>query len=490
MTDSNRVRLGFLLEGVDGANFGVTPTNPAFQTLRTTAIDLAGKPSTVVSEEIRDDRQISDLILVGQSTEGGFSAELSAGSFDSLLEAMLFGTWADKPGRLNLTAGGAITSVTAATGAVALTSGSAIASGHLVRLSGFGQAANNGLFRAAAGSTAASLMAPGAGLVNEPVPPIGAALKVVGFQGVAGDLDAAVAPNRLTSTALDFTSLGLTVGEWVRIGGVAAANRLTVAGSNGWARISSISPNALIFDVVPSGFAVSNETTTMLQVWIGDVLRNGVTRRSFSAEQSFLGQATPTHIYHRGLIPYNLKIDIASNAVVKADFRFIGRSSTDQETRLAGASSVPAATGDVLNSSANVGRLGEGGVALTAPNFVTAASISIDNNARALNAVGSLGSVGAGVGRSAVTGRLSTYFGSRALLAKLLTNQTTSYDMALTDSQGRTLLIDLPALKFSSGAPEVSGVDRDVMLDLDFQAIRHPVLGWQIQLQRFSEGTN
>ena len=120
MTDSNRVRLGFLLEGVDGANFGVTPTNPAFQTLRTTAIDLAGKPSTVVSEEIRDDRQISDLILVGQSTEGGFSAELSAGSFDSLLEAMLFGTWADKPGRLNLTAGGAITSVTAATGAVAV----------------------------------------------------------------------------------------------------------------------------------------------------------------------------------------------------------------------------------------------------------------------------------------------------------------------------------------------------------------------------------
>ena len=62
--------------------------------------------------------------------------------------------------------------------------------------------------------------------------------------------------------------------------------------------------------------------------------------------------------------------------------------------------------------------------------------------------------------------------------------------MALTDNQGRTLLIDLPALKFSSGAPEVSGVDRDVMLDLDFQAIRHPVLGWQIQLQRFSEGTN
>ena len=68
--------MGFALEGVDGANFGVTPANPAFQTLRVTAIDLAGKPNTKISDEIRDDRQISDLILVGQNTDGGFSADL------------------------------------------------------------------------------------------------------------------------------------------------------------------------------------------------------------------------------------------------------------------------------------------------------------------------------------------------------------------------------------------------------------------------------
>jgi hypothetical protein len=489
MTDSNRVRLGFALEGVDGANFGVTPANPAFQTLRVTAIDLAGKPNTKISDEIRDDRQISDLILVGQNTDGGFSAELSFGAFDNLIEATMFGTWAEKPGRLNLTAGGALTSVTASTATVALATGAAIAPGHLVRLNGFGQSANNGLFRAGTGSNATNLVATGAGLVNETTPPVGAFLKVVGFQGAAGDLKTAVGPNRLTSAALDFTTLGLSVGEWLKIGGVGAANRISVAGCNGWARIGAIAANALTLDIAPAGFAVSNETTTTVQVWIGDLLRNGVTRRSFTAEESFLGQATPTHIYHRGLTPSSLKIDVAANEVVKAEIRFIGRSSTDQDLRLTGASSLPTVTGDVLNSAANVGRLAEGGSALTGPNFVTACSLSVDNNIRALGAVGSLGAVGAGVGRSSVTGRLSTYFGSRALLAKLMANQATSYDLTLTDSLGRSLLIDLPLLKFSAGAPQVSAADRDVMLDLDFQAIRHPTLGCQIQMQRFFEGT-
>lgn len=489
MTDSNRVRLGFALEGVDGANFGVTPANPAFQTLRVTAIDLAGKPNTKISDEIRDDRQISDLILVGQNTDGGFSAELSFGAFDSLVEATLFGTWAEKPGRINLTAGGALTSVAASTGTVALASGAAIAPGHLVRLSGFGQSANNGLFRAGTGSNATNLVAAGAGLVNETTPPAGASLKVVGFQGVAGDLKTAIGPNRLTSAALDFTTLGLSVGEWVKIGGAAAANRISVAGCNGWARIGAIAANALTLDIAPAGFAVSNETTSTVQVWIGDLLRNGVTRRSFTAEESFLGQATPTHIYHRGLTPSSLKIDVAANEVVKAEIRFVGRSSTDQDLRVTGASSLPAVAGDVLNSAANVGRLAEGGAALTGPNFVTAFSLSLENNIRALGAVGSLGAVGAGVGRSSVTGRLSTYFGSRALLAKLLANQTSSYDLTLTDSLGRSLLIDLPLLKFSAGAPQVSAADRDVILDLEFQAIRHPTLGCQIQMQRFFEGT-
>jgi hypothetical protein len=414
---------------------------------------------------------------------------LSFWAFDPLLEAMMFGTWAEKPGRANAVAGGALTSVTAATGTVAMALGVAVAPGHLVRLAGFAQPANNGLFRAGAGSNATSLIAAGAGLVNEPTPPAGASLKVVGFQGAAGDLKTAIGPNRLISAALDFTTLGLTVGEWVKIGGAAAANRISAAASNGWARISAIAANALTFDVVPAGFSASTETTSTAQVWIGDVLRNGVTKRSFTAEESFLGQATPTHIYHRGLTPASLKLDLGANAVVKADFRFMGRSSQDQDARLAGASSAPVSVGDVLNTSANVGRLGEGGAALTGPNFVTGCSLSIDNNVRPLNAVGSLGAVGTGVGRSIVTGRLSTYFGSRALLAKLLANQATSYDLALTDSLGRSLLIDLPMLKFSSGAPQVSAADRDVILDLDFQAIRHPALGWQIQLQRFYEGT-
>jgi hypothetical protein len=48
---------------------------------------------TIVSEELRSDRMVSDLIQVSRSNSGGFDFELSATSFDDLLQGALFGTW-------------------------------------------------------------------------------------------------------------------------------------------------------------------------------------------------------------------------------------------------------------------------------------------------------------------------------------------------------------------------------------------------------------
>ena len=67
MSDTNRVQIGL----VEEATLGTTPATPAFQALRiTNAPSLAFEPNTVVSEEIRSDRQITDLILVGAEAGG------------------------------------------------------------------------------------------------------------------------------------------------------------------------------------------------------------------------------------------------------------------------------------------------------------------------------------------------------------------------------------------------------------------------------------
>jgi len=91
MSESNRVAIRYCEEnGV----YGTTPANATdWKELRYTSSSLAAAPQTVISNEIRADRQVADLVGVGQSVTGDIGFELSAGSFDELIEAACQGTW-------------------------------------------------------------------------------------------------------------------------------------------------------------------------------------------------------------------------------------------------------------------------------------------------------------------------------------------------------------------------------------------------------------
>ncbi|MCP1200055.1 phage tail tube protein [Notoacmeibacter sp. MSK16QG-6] len=82
-------RFGYVAE----ATFGTTPATPTFLPIRATGAGLRTNKSTVVSEEIRYDRNISDEPQTGQDVSGAYNFELSYGSFDDLIAAALFGSW-------------------------------------------------------------------------------------------------------------------------------------------------------------------------------------------------------------------------------------------------------------------------------------------------------------------------------------------------------------------------------------------------------------
>jgi hypothetical protein len=63
-------------------------------TLRLTGESLVPEVENIISAELRSDRMITDLIQVSRQNTGGFEFELSYGSFDTLLQGALFGTWA------------------------------------------------------------------------------------------------------------------------------------------------------------------------------------------------------------------------------------------------------------------------------------------------------------------------------------------------------------------------------------------------------------
>lgn len=86
---ANRTSLWAVKETV----WGTTPNNPAFKPLRYTGEQLDDNISTEKSKEIRSDRMVTDLIVVDSSPSGSFNFEMSASSFEDLIESALMSAW-------------------------------------------------------------------------------------------------------------------------------------------------------------------------------------------------------------------------------------------------------------------------------------------------------------------------------------------------------------------------------------------------------------
>ena len=89
MSNGSRHSLGYIVE----STYGTTPATPTVKALRhnTTSVGL-GK-DTLASEELRSDRMTVDFRHGPKQLKGDIVAELSYGSFDDILEAVLCGTW-------------------------------------------------------------------------------------------------------------------------------------------------------------------------------------------------------------------------------------------------------------------------------------------------------------------------------------------------------------------------------------------------------------
>lgn len=485
LQSTNRVAIAKCRE----TTFGVTPATPAFKAVRETSSSLAFNPQTVVSNEIAADRQVRDLILVGQQAGGDIGGEMSFRSVDDDLEEALQGTWLNNPYIEVLTIDTEISDVSATTLTVASALGTPYKVGMLVLTGGFATAANNGLLARVSSSSATTIVFPGATFAVEGSPiPVGAFARVVGFQGAAGDLVAVTAGgNALTSTALDFTTLGLSLGQWALIGGSAAGNKLATAADNDWVRISAITATRLSFDRVPVGWTADAGAGKTLQLFIGDFLTNGVTKRSNTIERQYLDHSPVTYEYLRGQTLDTLAVTAPAQAIATYTRSYIGADVVTQTSRFAGATDVAAPTNAVLNTSSNVGRIGFDGAAVIGPNFVMSANFTFNNNLRRQEAIGSLGAVGIGNGEFTVTGALNTYFGDKSVLDKVIGNTLTSFDIRFgrTDGNKEKLVFGFPSIKLSSGSPSVSGKNADVMIQAGFQAIKDATLGYTVSVGRY-----
>lgn len=486
MGTANRVQLSAIRE----STLGTTPNTPRMRGARFTGESLAFNQEFVDSNEIRSDRMLGDPAKVMAASQGGINFEMSYPNDNSpesdFLRSAFYSTWVNAPAFDNDgTADSVITDAGTTANTYAVTSGGASAVlGHLVRATGFTNAANNFTagFRVAS-STATTIVGTALSLVAETVPPGTARLKVIGFQGASGDITATA--TGLGSTSLNFTTLGLAVGMWIKIGGSSAPFKFAnIPANNDWARITAITSTALTLDNRPTGWAVDAGGTRTLNVYFGDYIQNGVTQTSLTIERGFLDQTSPTYIVNTGMVVNTYDITLTAKTIITGAIAFLGMGGSQSTTPL-DASIDANTTGLIMAGSANVGRIGENGTQLTAPNWARELKFQIANNNRQLEAVDSVSPVGINSGECTVTGTITTYFGSNSVLTEFYNNTATAINSRVSKNN-QALIWQFPRVILKGdGNPQATGKNTDVMASFSFAAtIDTSLLNKEVQLDR------
>lgn len=352
--------------------------------------------------------------------------------------------------------------------------------------SGFNNAPNNALNKVTAITAGTVEVATGL-LVAEPSPPSGAKIVVVGHEGATADItiDASGVFPELRATTLNFTTLGLNVGEWIFLGGDATINKFATAANNGLKRIRSIAAGVIVLDKSDAVMVTDAGTGKAIQIFFGRFLRNeqgsSIIKKTYHLERT-LGapdDALPSQIqseYVTGSMVNEVELQIDAADKVLVNWSFVG---LDTELR-DGATGVKSGTrpalisDDGFNTSSDFSRIRLAPVSSTdeAPSsqFVYAMdmSLTINNNISPNKAVSVLGGFSMTLGTLEIGASLNAYLSNISALVSIKNNDSVTLDAALVKAN-KGIVIDMPLGTLGDGRPDVEQ-DSSVMVPLEFQA--------------------
>lgn len=390
MADSNLSGLYFCEEYAWG-----TLATGTFQELRFTGESFSYNITNVTSGEIRDDRQITDLVQTGSETSGGFNFEMSYDTFNSFLEGALWDDWSTDL---------AISSIIAVTA--------------------------NG-FTAGAAAT-----------------------------GATGNFTLA------------------TVGQWIEVRGSSNAT------NNGYYQITGKSSyTAITVSPAPDAAIATTATGNVITIK-GSYLRNGTTEHSYSVIRYHGGLVSNQYFTFLGQVVNSFNLAAQANSILTGSFDFMGKSAALAQSSSEVTGATDATTTSILNAVSNVAEIREAGSDV-ASCLVQGLDVSIANNVRGLQAIGTLGNCDIGVGKCDVTGTLTAHFKDNSLYDKYLAATASSISYKVEDASGNAYIIDMPQIEFETDGINAGGQDQDVMETLGFRAYRDPTYLYTIQISKF-----
>jgi hypothetical protein len=474
--DSNAVGLRYAVE----ETIGVLPGSPVWKPLEPNSYgDFGGQFSTTARNPISETRQRKKGALTDVEASGSFEMDFLQDAMYDLMPVFMFAAWAEK-------ANEAPSAVTSAHYAVA--DESLYAAGDLVFAQGFGVSGNNGL-KAVTGTAAGELQA--AGLAAEASPPADAKITLVGVQAGSGDITITNSGGVVTlgSTTLDFTDYDLVPGEWVFVGGDAAATKFATAADNGWYRIQTVAADALVMDRWPGTVVTDAGTGKTIRLFFGHRINNAtaaddIERTTVQLERSFGSGLDNEYITGQVGSEFSMELKTGTDSKIVCNMGFMGLS---YETAAAKSGDRPALDSEPCFTSVNDVsrlRLQREDTDATLATYIETFKISLKNNCSYNKAIGVLGAWEITVGDFEVMGEAEAFFGSHDAATAIQQNADVSFDIALVQLNAGWLF-DLPLVTLGDARLKVAK-DESVKLPLSADATMHETLGYTMRAQYFA----
>lgn len=456
------------------------PVTPIWYGLEpNTYADFGATFPSVSREPINATRQRLKGTITDETVKGGFNIDYTQRNLTRFLQGFFFADAIEKPATQPFNGTQVPLTSVSSTQFLASTGLAAFLVGSLVNAKNFINAANNGLKHITV-VAAGALTTDTAGNVAEASPPASAQLETVGFRCAAGDLKIAVAGalTNITSAALDFTTLGLNIGEWIFIGGDAAINRwltavpgVGAADTNmGYARILSIAAHLLVCDL--TSFAASLDADAgglqKVDMYFGKIINNAIAatnvkRRTYQLERTLGNDGTGVQSeYLTGAVADELVLNVKDASKLTADLTFMaldvedrsGATGVKSGTRvgLPGEAAYNTSTDVFLSRLAVVDPTTFDPLPLYA--YISDLKLTINNGASVNKAIGSLGGFDVTQGNFSVSGTVTAYFATIAAVASIKNNANVCMQTIFARANSGFIL-DIPLLQLGGGAAKV-----------------------------------
>ena len=285
---------------------------------------------------------------------------------------------------------------------------------------------------------------------------------------------AATGSNTFTSGATDFTAQNIEVGQWLRVGG------FTDPANNGYFRVTAIAAGVLTVEGGTTVIEGAGATITM----DGEHLSNGVTEKSMTIQKHFQDATADEFINFTGVKNNGFTLNLATGEIVTINWDLIGLSAAGASAQLAGATTVPANGNDVMNAVGNVQGVWIDGAVSTA--CFGAMTLTLNNNQRGIECIGTLGYTDVVPGRLEVTGTVEIFFEDRTEWDKFVAATSFSFAIGIEDAAGNAYILTIPNAKYETGTLVSSGLDTDIVFSADFRGILDTATSAMITLDRIA----